>query len=175
MEIMDGALEEQPGQAGKHRIAHETIQPGHGPLFNPPTAAGEPAAHHQVETLLQPLNDRGNLSKIIAAIRVAHDDPHAQGSFNAASQRRAIPSFIDGDHARAGPAGHCRRGIRTAVVRNHDFPQKAGPGYRRPGPLDAFAQSTFLVQARQNDADIQRMDSRSSTLLFCGTSLHDSL
>ncbi len=150
MEVAAGAPEEDPADAGQHRITQVTVQRRHGALGD---AAGKAVAHHQLLAPAQFVQERAEVGEIIAVIGVPHDDKPPLGRGDAAGQRGAVAPGGDGHDPRPGRRRQGLRSVGAAVVRHQDLARHAVLVQPAPGLLHADGYGLRLVEARHHDAE----------------------
>ena len=115
MEVSARRGEEKPANSGKYRITEIAMQRRHGPLGN---ATPEAVSHYEIETSAKFVKKFGDLSEVVAIVRVGHEDIGSQSSGNTHSDGAAVTFFGRADDASSRCFGYFRGSIRRAVVRN---------------------------------------------------------
>src|SRR6516164_5473511 len=98
MKVADGTVEEQPADARQRRIADMPVLPRHRAVTD---AAEEAVAHYEVSALAQLVDERIELRKVVAAVRVGHDDVAPARFERPFVQRGTVTSFDDRHDTRA--------------------------------------------------------------------------
>ena len=119
-----------------------------------PPPLGQPAAHHQIEPLPELLHEAFDPGEIVAAVRIAHDDPFPAGRFNARAQGAAIALFLYGDDPRPRLSGDGRRPVGAPVVGDQHFPAQPRPLQAGARLFNAASQRFRLVEARHQDRQL---------------------
>jgi hypothetical protein len=118
MEVATGATKEESAQSTQHGISKIAMQPRHGSILN---TAGEPIPHGQVCPRAQLIEECGDVSEVIARIRVSHDNKFASRRLHSAHQRTAISVASNFDHAGSQSFGDLIAAVLTAVIGDDDL------------------------------------------------------
>src|SRR6185369_13523830 len=90
VKITARTIEEQPSDSREHGITEIPVQPGHR---IPLDTSFETVTHHQVETVTQLVEERTEVTEVVAVVGVPHDDRTAAGCLNPAEQGTAVTFF----------------------------------------------------------------------------------
>ena len=144
VKVAGPAAEEQPTDAGQHRVSQVAMQRRHGARLD---AALEPVAHHQIVAFAQFFDEGIERAEIVAVVGVGHDDVAASRRGDAAEQSAAIALARDRDHARTQGLGNFPGAVRAAVVGNQNLAVDIPAVDKIFGLFDADADRLRLVEA----------------------------
>ena len=164
---MNGNTEPLAGEPGEQRIADPAVQPRHRPRQDPAASRREPAALDQIEALPQPGDEPGRLAEVVARIGVGHDHEPAAGRGDPSEQRAAVAARGHRHDARPAILGDLARGVDAAVVGHDDLSGDPGGGERALRLFDAGSQGFGLVEARDDDRQLERRGARHENRLQC--------
>ncbi len=153
VEVGDRTAEEQAAETRQDRVADPSVLPRHRAVGDAP---GEPVAHHEVVARSQPVDERFDRLEVVRGIRVAHDHEPSARRRDAAEEGRAVSLLRHRNDPRAQALGDLDRAVRAAVVGHDDLALDREPLEGRPGGLDARAQRAGLVQAGEDDRELDR-------------------
>lgn len=126
MKIVGGAAEKEATDESKGGVADPTVFPGHGTGDDLSPTPWHTAAHDEVGAGAEFLDEGFDLGKVVAAVRVAHDEESSIGGFHACSEGIAVAFFGDTDNAGTELAGYVLGPIGAAIVGDEDFALDAG-------------------------------------------------
>ena len=132
------------------------MQPRHGVRRD---AAHETVSDHKIRSHLERRHERGEITEIIAVVRIAHDDVAAPGSTDSALEGASIPTLRHRDHPRTQLSGDLDRTVRTAVIGHHDLASERGLLEIAMRLLDADSERLFLIEAWNQDGQGQLAES----------------
>jgi len=151
MEIVRRTFEQKPADEGQCRIADPAMLPRHRSGHHGPSSGRQAAAHHQLVTLPKLFHERLHVGKIVAVIRIPHQDPFAGGGLDSSAQGIAITLLSHRDDSRALFDGDLLRAVRAAVVGDDDFSFYSRVLESLAGFTNAGCERFRLVQARHDD------------------------
>jgi len=153
VEIVGRAAEEESTDEGQGRVADPSVCPRHGAGNDLSTACRHTAAHDEVGTGAEFLDEGFDFGKVVAVVRVAHDEESSLGGFHSGSKGIAVAFFGDIDNAGTELAGYVLGSIGAAVVGDEDFALDSGICKPTPGCGDAIGQRFSLIEAGHENRD----------------------
>ena len=118
MKVLDRHLEEYPADQAQYRVAEIVVQQRHRSRHYP---SAEAVAHDQVVPGSEVVQEGAEIRKIVAVVRISHDDVLAARGGDAANERRAISSRRHSHNTRPEPLGNSDGAVGAAVVGNQDL------------------------------------------------------
>jgi|GEM_PF-2090456 len=149
MEITNRHPKEKSPDKAEHWITQIFVQKGHGAGLN---ATAKTISHYQLIALAQRINKCIQLGKVIAVIRIAHDDKLASGILNSRHQCRTIPALRNMHHTRTKSQCNVLRSVGRAVIRDQYLALHSTVCQKFLRVLNTFRQSARLVQARHENS-----------------------
>jgi hypothetical protein len=120
--------------------------------------AGEPASLNDIGAGTKLFDKLRDVSKIVAVVRIAHEDVPAARRRDSTHERIAVTFFINTHDARAHSLCDRRRFIGAAVVGNNDLAADTMLAKGAPRFIKAGRKSIAFIQAGHHDGnfDIRR-------------------
>jgi hypothetical protein len=115
-----------------------------------------PRAHHEVVVVADGLHEARQQPEVIGQVAVAHDHDLAPDVRDRVDVGAAQAAQRHGQHARAVRPGDLRRAV-GGRVHDDDLAGHAGLGQPLEAPVDERADGQLLVQARDDDRDLDRL------------------
>src|SRR5262249_1505453 len=84
-------------------------------------AAAEAVPHHEVGSGAEGLDERPELTEVVAVVGVGHHDELGSGGGDPSDERASVSLNGDVDDARAELTSHLPRTVSAAIVRDDDF------------------------------------------------------
>ena len=145
MKITRAYSKEPATDGAEYGVAQIAMQQRHRARFD---FAFEPVPQHKFIALAQLRQKRPEVTKIIAAVRIAHDDEASVGGQNASPQRGAIAADRDFNDARTRSQRDVSRAIGASVICDNDFARDARLLEEAKRLGDTCRKRFGLIQAR---------------------------
>jgi len=150
--VADAGAEEEVQRAAEDRVADVAVDPVHRAGLD----VVHPVAHHELGAVAQRLDEARDVLERVRHVGVEHHDVLAAGGAEAREVGRAVAAARLVHDARAGGRGELGAAVVGVVVGDDDLAGHARLGKRRERLAHAGLDVLGLVEAGDDDGDLDR-------------------